>query len=60
MNREALTFPPTKPFPNEACKLECKTNYFWDKDKPTTDINFNEIYLNKKEIQSKSNFTKRQ
>ena len=59
MNRAALALPPTKSCPHEACKQECKTNCFWEKEKPTEDINFNEIYLNKKEIQAKSNFTKR-
>ena len=59
MNCAALALPPTKSCPHEACKHECKTNCFWQKEKPTKDINFNDIYLNKKEVQAKSNFTKR-
>ena len=59
MNHAALALPPTKSCPHEACKHECKTNCFWQKEKPTKDINFNDIYLNKKEVQAKSNFTKR-
>ena len=59
MNRAALALPPTKSCPHEACKHECKINCSWEKEKPTKDINFNETYLNKKEIQAKSNFTKR-
>ena len=59
INRAALNLPPTKSCPHDACQHDRKTNCFWEKEKPTKDINFNEIYLNKKEIQAKSNFTKR-
>ena len=59
LNHAALALPPTKSCPLEACKHECKSDCFGEKEKPTKDINFNEIHLNKKEIQAKSNFTKR-
>ena len=60
MNLAALAWPPTKSCPHKTCKHECKTNCFWEKEKTRKDINFSEIHLNKKEIQAKSNFTKRQ
>ena len=60
MNRAVLTLPSRKSYPHKACKHECKTAWLLEKEKPTKDINCNGIYLNKKEIQAKSNFAKRQ
>ena len=48
MNRAAFALPPTKSCPLRTCKHECKANYFWEKEKQTKDIHFNELYLNKK------------
>ena len=55
LSRAALALPPPKSCPNKTCQNQCENSCYWEKERISNEINFDEIDLNNHETILKKN-----
>ena len=57
LSRAALALLPPKSCPNKTCQNQCENSCYWEKERISNEINFDEIDLNNHETILKKKFT---
>ena len=57
ISRAALALLPPKSCPNKTCQNQCENSCYWEKERISNEINFDEIDLNNHETILKKKFT---